>query len=177
MTQIIYDAGIFNLERFKFSKNGASKDFYRIAGKDSVTILPILDDGRVILERQYRPAIKQYLYEIPAGLIENGEMPQRAAIRELEEETGYKAKSLKLLFAAYPSPGVKTEFSTCYLATGLVKTKTNMDADEIITIRKVKLNDLVKMIEKNQIIDVKTIAAVLFYIKFSGRTKIRTKII
>ncbi len=169
MSKTVLKTKIFGIQKFKSERNGGRGPyFYRMVTSNSVVILPLLDDGTVVLERQYRPAINKYIYEIPAGLIEKGESPAHAAVRELEEETGYLAGSMQLLFAGYPSPGTKTEFSTCYLATKLAKTKTNMDPDEVIDVKKVRLEELVRMIKRNQIVDVKTIAAVLFYVKFSA---------
>lgn len=165
--KVVYKTRLFDLEKFRDKKMGKTY-FYRIHGPDSVTILPFLDDGRILLERQYRTAIRRYIYELPAGAIDKGEKPIRAAARELEEETGYRPGSVRLLFDAYPSPGIRTEFSNIYIATRLVKTKTNLEPDELITIKKVKLSELVGMIKKNQIIDLKTIAAILFYVKFSA---------
>lgn len=167
MSKVVYKTKLFDVEKFRVNKLGGTH-FYRIRGPDSVTILPLLDDGRVIMELQYRPAINRYVFELPAGCINKGEKPIRAAARELEEETGYKPGSIRLLFDAYPSPGIRTEFSTIFIATELVKTKTNLDPDERITIKKVRLAELVRMIKKNQITDLKTIATILFYIKFSA---------
>jgi ADP-ribose pyrophosphatase len=167
MSKVVYKTKLFSLERFKDRKLSDTY-FYRISGPDSVTIFPLLDDGRIVLERQYRPAIRKYIYELPAGCIDDGETPAHAAARELEEETGYRPGLIRQLFDAYPSPGIRTEFATIYIATNLVKTKTHLDPDEVITIKKVKLEELVEMIKKNQIIDLKTIAAVLFYTTFSA---------
>jgi ADP-ribose pyrophosphatase len=164
--EIVYKNAVFGIEKFKFRKGGRNMDFYRMVGPNSIIILPVLDNGRILIERQYRPAIGRYLYEIPAGYVNDGEAPCDAARRELEEETGYRAGRLKALFSAYPSPGIKAEFSTCYLATRLAKTRANRDPAEIIEVRKVRLDDLVSMIKSNRIIDVKTIAAVLFYMRF-----------
>lgn len=168
--ETLFRSRFFDLQRLNLSIGKRRAVFYRVKSSNSVVILPILDDGRVILERQYRPAIGRYLYEIPAGHMDDGESPINTARRELEEETGYRAAKLKPLFSAYPSPGIRTEFSSFYVASSLRKTSTHMDADEVIEIRKIKLSRLVDMIRKNSIIDAKTIAAVLFYISFAEKS-------
>ncbi len=165
--QTLFRSRFFDLEKLNFNVGKRSVTFYRVKSSNSVVILPMLEDGRIIIERQYRPAIGRYIYELPAGHMDQGERPQTTALRELEEETGFRAKHLKFLFSAYPSPGIRTEFSSFYLATQLRKTKTNMDPDEVIEIKKIKLSSLVRMIKSNQIIDAKTIAAILFYLSFS----------
>ncbi len=167
MRKMLFRTRLFDLERHTLRIKGKLATFYRIGSPNTSVIIPLLEDGRVILERQYRPAIGRYLYELPAGHLNRKEKPASAARRELEEETGYRAGSLRLLFEAYPSPGIKTEFSSFYLATNLTRTKTNLDTDEVITIKKIKLSRLVGMIRSNRIVDAKTIAAVLFYTAFS----------
>ena len=168
--QTLFRSRFFDLQKLNFSVGSRKVVFYRVKSSNSVVIIPLLADGSVVLERQYRPAIGRYIYELPAGHMDEGEDPSKTARRELEEETGYMAKHLKLLFSAYPSPGIRTEFSSFYLATGLVKTKAHMDPDEVIEIKKVRLGRLVSMIRTNQIIDAKTIAAILFYISFSKKS-------
>ena len=168
--ETLFRSKFFDLQRLNFSVGKRKVVFYRVKSSNSVVILPMLDDGRVVLERQYRPAIGRYIYELPAGHMDDGEDPSKTARRELEEETGYRAKNLKPLFSAYPSPGIRTEFSSFFIATGLVKTEAHMDPDEVIEIKKIRLGRLVSMIRKNQIIDAKTIAAILFYISFSKKS-------
>ena len=72
-------------------------------------IIPIRDDGKIILVKQFRKAINQFIYELPAGLVDPGEDPSQTAYRELQEEIGYKANDLKFLFSGYPSPGFTNE--------------------------------------------------------------------
>ena len=74
MSKVVYKTRLFDLEKFRVKKP-RNTYFYRISGPDSVTILPLLDDGRVVLERQYRPAVRRYLHELPAGCINKGETP------------------------------------------------------------------------------------------------------
>lgn len=164
--ETIFDTGMFSLERFDFSKRGPKKHFYRIVEPDSVAILPITASGKIVIERQYRPAIRKYVYEIPAGHAEKGERMESAAMRELKEETGYRAGLLRHMFSAYKSPGLDTELLTFFLATRLKKGKPSPDPSEIITTIELSIGNLLEMIKSNRITDAKTIAATLFYVLF-----------
>jgi ADP-ribose pyrophosphatase len=131
----------------------------------SVVILAVDDSGatpRVILERQYRHAANAYLWEIPAGRIDAGEVPLAAAKRELLEETGYTAAHWRNIFTFYASPGCVAETMAVYLATGLRAGKAHPEADEIIQQRMVPLSTAVRMVLRNTIRDAKTICSILW---------------
>jgi ADP-ribose pyrophosphatase len=131
----------------------------------SVVILAVDDSGatpRVLLERQYRHAANDYLWEIPAGRIDSGELPLAAAKRELLEETGYTAAHWRRIFTFYASPGFVAETMSVYLATGLRAGKAQPEADEIIQQRMVPLSTAVRMVLRNTIRDAKTISSVLW---------------
>lgn len=122
-----------------------------------------IDKGNVILVKQNRYPRGNVL-EIPAGTFEKGENPKKCAFRELQEETGYKAKKMSLLLRYYPSVGYNTEEIHCFLASGLSKPgNLNLDDDEIISVVKIPLKKLIKMILAGKIIDSKTICTVLTY--------------
>ena len=131
----------------------------------SVVILAV-DESRstphVLLERQYRHAANDYLWEIPAGRIDKGELPLPAAKRELLEETGYTASHWRRIFTFYASPGFVAETMSVYLATGLRAGKAQPEADEVIQQRMVPLPTAVKMVLKGTIRDAKTISSVLW---------------
>lgn len=131
----------------------------------SVVVLAVDDSGavpQVVLERQYRHAAGDYLWEIPAGRIDPGEPPLHAAKRELIEETGYRAAYWKRILEFYASPGFVAETMSVFLATGLREGKAQPEADEIIHLRKVPLPAAVKMVLRGTIRDGKTIASVLW---------------
>jgi len=159
----------FNVESFKFRRNGRKIEFYRIVIRKSVTILPILDDGRIVIEKQYRPAVRRNIYELPAGHGEKGEDPKQSAIRELEEETGYLAGDLRLLFVAYLAPGSSTELMYFYVARKLKKTKANREQDEFISQSAISFGKALRMIKDNTITDTKTIACLLYYKEFAQK--------
>ena len=128
----------------------------------SVVLLPMLADGRVLLVRQYRHAARQSLWELPAGTLEPGEKPRHAAARELIEETGYKARRLRLLCKFFPSPGILSEKMHLYSARGLGPATANPDADELIAVRSFSRAELLRMIRAGRINDGKTLAGLLW---------------
>lgn len=128
-------------------------------------------DPWIVMERQYRHAANRFLWEIPAGKIEPGEEALAGAKRELEEETGYRAKNWKFLAEYWPSPGFVGESMLLFLAEGLSLGQTNPDEDERIELRLVKLSEILKMIEKGAIHDGKTLNAVLLYARRNGKRK------
>jgi ADP-ribose pyrophosphatase len=131
----------------------------------SVVILAVDDSRsvpRVLLERQYRHAASDYLWEIPAGRIDEGELPLPAAKRELLEETGYTAARWRRIFKFYASPGFVAETMSVYLATGLQAGKAQPEADEVIQQRMLPLTTAVRMVLRGTIRDAKTISSVLW---------------
>jgi ADP-ribose pyrophosphatase len=131
----------------------------------SVVVLAVDDSGQVpqvLLERQYRHAAGDYLWEIPAGRIDPGETALHAGKRELIEETGYRAKHWRRILKFYASPGFVAETMSVFLATGLRAGEAHPEADEIIYQRMVPLPDAVKMVLRGTIRDGKTIASVLW---------------
>lgn len=156
----------FSVVETVVSVKGKSSRFNVIRKNDVSVILPVLPDGRLLLERQKRHQINRYLYELPAGTMDEGEKPEETAARELKEETGYSAKSVKFLFKGYSSPGTMDETFYFYLAKGLSKGKPHRDPDEIISLRKVTLHKALLMIKNGEIIDTKTAAGVLYYKNF-----------
>jgi len=131
----------------------------------SVVVLAVDDSGptpRVLLERQYRHAAKDYLWELPAGRIDPGEDELRAAKRELIEETGYRAAHWHRILKFYASPGFVAETMAVYLATGLTLGDAEPEEDEVIQKRMVPLPSAVNMVLKGTIRDAKTISSVLW---------------
>ncbi len=141
----------------------AQRDVVRHSG--SVVVLAVDDTGsepRVLLERQYRYAAKEYLWELPAGRIDPGESPLAGAKRELIEETGYRARQWKRALFFYPSPGFLDETMTIYLARGLTAGDAMPEEDESIACSLTPLSRAVEMILSGKIHDGKTIAGVLW---------------
>lgn len=133
--------------------------------RGSVAILPILDDNRVILERQYRYVIGRELIEVPAGMIEEGESIEDAAQRELMEETGYKAGRLEYMGRCYMTPGYCNELIHFFIARDLERVaNTNMDEDEEIELMIISMDEAIRKALADEIEDAKTLYALLRYI-------------
>ena len=130
----------------------------------AVAIVPIFDDDRILLVKQYRHSAGKELLELPAGTIEPGEAPDTCARRELKEETGYSAGSMKKLLKMYMAPGYSNEVIHLYLATSLKAGTQKTEEDESITLETYGFEELLKMFEENTIEDAKTIAGVLSYL-------------
>jgi ADP-ribose pyrophosphatase len=123
--------------------------------------LPLFDDGRVALVRQYRHPAQRELLEIPAGRIERGETPAECAAREIESEIGLRASRLDRLAEFYTTPGFCEEKLYIYLATGLSPARQNLDSDEAIEVIHLPLGEALQMVYAGQIEDSKTIIALL----------------
>jgi ADP-ribose pyrophosphatase len=131
----------------------------------SVVILAVDEssgDPHVLLEKQYRHAAGRFLLELPAGRIDEGEKPLKAAKRELLEETGYSARSWKRILHFWASPGFVAEAMSLFLARGLRPGAAQPEDDEVIELKLVPLEKAVSMIFKGTIQDAKTIAGVLW---------------
>jgi ADP-ribose pyrophosphatase len=127
----------------------------------AVAVVPVTEDGKVVFVRQYRYPIRQAMLEIPAGKLDKGEEPKHCAERELEEETGFTAKTIEKLTAFYSTPGFSDEILHVYLASGLVKGEQKLDSDEFIDIEIYDKDEIQQMIKDNVIKDGKTLIGLL----------------
>jgi ADP-ribose pyrophosphatase len=177
-SETVFDGPLFSVSRDRLIEPGgkqATRDIIHHNG--SVVILAIdkeknKRDPWVVVERQYRHAANHYLWELPAGKLEPGEDPLQGAQRELVEETGYHARKWKPLIEYYASPGFLGETMIVYVAEGLIAGDAHPEGDEQIDFRLVKLSELLRLIEKGAIVDGKTLAAVLLYVRrFPGKGK------
>lgn len=125
----------------------------------AVLIVPFLNKDRIILIKQYRPVINSYIWELPAGTLHKNEEPFKCAKRELEEETGYQAKSLKRVGFIYTAPGYTTEKILIFVAQGLRKIESKKELDEVINPRVFNKRDIKKLLLSGKITDAKTISA------------------
>ena len=160
----IYDGKVVNLRIDAFHlPDGREAKMEIVEHVDVVHILPVKDDGNLLLVRQYRAAAGMELLETPAGGIEPGEDIEAAAQRELREETGYRAENLRLLGSVYSSPGFCTELNHLFLATGLSYDPLEPDSDEDISLVPVTLSEAVDMVSTSQIGDAKSATTILLY--------------
>jgi ADP-ribose diphosphatase len=132
----------------------------------SVVILPVFNDGRILMIQQYRHAARQYLWELVAGRIDKGESVKKAAARELKEETGYSAKSYSEFLDVFPTPGFLEERMHILLAVGLTVGEAQPEADEKIISHAYTVDQLKHMIKGGKLRDGKSIAGILYYLTF-----------
>lgn len=132
--------------------------------KSASAIVAINDKNEMLLVRQYRKAIEDFIYEIPAGIINIAEEPDECALRELKEETGYEAEKISLIFEFFTSPGFSNEKIYLYKAENLTFTSTKFDEDEFIETIAAGKDEVRKMVETGRIIDSKTLVAMLYWI-------------
>ncbi len=137
--------------------NGSRTELAMVRHPGSTAVVALFDDNTVLMERQYRHAVKDYLLEIPAGTLEPGELPLDCARRELEEETGYAAEKFIEMSQVLILPAYSDEKIHVYLARDLTMTHQNLDTDEIIDVVKYPIEDTMRMIGEGQIADALTI--------------------
>ncbi|MBM6689964.1 NUDIX hydrolase [Fusobacterium mortiferum] len=110
--------------------------------RDAVGVVAVFEDDTILLVKQYRPAVNMVTLEIPAGLLEENECPISAAIRELEEETGYRANKIEKICEYFMSPGISDGKFYLYYAEDLIKTQQNLDEDEFVIVERESLKNL-----------------------------------
>lgn len=141
--------------------NVAKWDF--ILHHGAAAVLPVTDEGKILMVKQYRNAIDRDSLEIPAGGLNPNESTHDAAARELEEETGYSSDCVELLLSTVPAIAYSSEVIDIYLATNLKPSKQNLDEDEYVEVVECTLDELCEMIYSCKIQDSKTIAAIMTY--------------
>lgn len=141
--------------------NGREMDFELVHHPGAAAVVPMLDDETVLLIRQYRYATGGWLLEIPAGTLDPGETPERCALRETEEETGYRAGRLEPLGWIWTSPGVLDEKIWLYLARDLSPARQDLQRDEVLTVVPTPLAEAVDKARRGEIHDGKSVCALL----------------
>lgn len=125
-----------------------------------VAVIPVTENKSVILVKQYRKAVERFLYEIPAGKLEVNEEPRETAVRELKEETGFTSNKLTYLLEFYTSPGYCNEKIYLFLGEELLAGEQEPDSGEFIEWEEFPIEDLLKMIDRGEILDSKTIIGI-----------------
>ena len=173
-SKTVYQGPLFHVDKEEVAEPGTNvveRDIVRHGG--SVVILAMDDakkkDPLVVLERQYRHAAGQFLYEVPAGKIDPNEDRLAAAKRELQEETGFRAKKWTKLVRYYATPGFLAEWMQVFLAEGLTPGLTSLDEDERVEVMMVPFSELLRLINKGEIHDGKTLIASMYYARMRAR--------
>jgi ADP-ribose pyrophosphatase len=163
----VYKCGLFRVtEEEATDPDGFHIQRSIVRHKGSAVMMAVDEKKRILLVRQFRLPAAKSLWELPAGRLDAGEKPLQAARRELQEETGYKARNWKKLTAFWPSPGFVDEKMTIFLATGLAAGEPHPMDDERIECRWFKRKELDRMIRDGKIEDGKTIVGFLIWMRY-----------
>lgn len=169
-SKMIYSGPVFGLRRDEvIEPNGLRVTREVITHPGSVVVLPVFSDGRILMIRQYRHATRQFLWELVAGRIDAGENPRKAAARELIEETGYRAKRFHVFLDVFPTPGFLEERMYIFLAEELTAGEAEPEEDESIASKSFTPGEIEQMIRRNKIRDAKSVAGILYYLRFLAR--------
>ena len=176
-SETVFQCPLFRVQRDRIIEPGGRQNTRDVIRHNGSVVILALDNAKskkdpwVVMERQYRHAANQYLWELPAGKIDAGEEPLAAAKRELIEETGYRAKKWQPLVEYFASPGFLGEAMKVFLAEELKAGDAQPEEDEEIELRLVRFSDVLKMIEKGAIHDGKTLTSILLYDRLKNRTR------
>ncbi len=168
--QVKHRGRVFQLVRENVTlDNGTTTDLDFIEHPGAAAIVALTDENNVVLVRQYRHALRQYIWEIPAGTLDPGEPVMDCARRELAEETGYAAAEWRQLGEITPVPGYSDERIHLFLATGLSAVTQRLDADEVLEAHCRPLTEAAAMIARGEMQDAKSICALLLAQKWLER--------
>ena len=173
-SEVVFQGSLFRVLRDKLIEPGGYESERDIIRHNGSVVILAMDSSKdkkdpwIVVERQYRHAAGQFLWELPAGKLDAGEDALAGARRELAEETGYSAKKWKPLVEYYPSPGFLGESMKVFVAEGLVAGDAHPEDDEQIEFRLVKLSEVLRMIEKGAILDGKTLSSILLYARINA---------
>lgn len=161
-SEILYQGRAIALRLDKLrTPSGRTVKYEIIDHHGSVSLVPVDEQGRIYFVRQYRHAAGMEMLELPAGSLEEGEAPEACAAREIREETGMAAGSLKEIGGFYLAPGYSTEYMHVFLATNLSRNPLMADADEFLSVETMTIAEALKLAESGQLSDSKSLAALL----------------
>ena len=144
--------------------DGKQAEWDLLDHKGAAAVVPVLDNGQIVLVRQFRNAVDRETLEIPAGSLNyRGEPTKEAASRELSEETGFSSDNIEFLLKFVPAIAYSTEVIDIYVARNLIPGKQHLDEDEYVEYEAFEIDDLITRILKGEIVDSKTVAAILAY--------------
>jgi ADP-ribose pyrophosphatase len=164
-SETLYEGKIIQLQLDDVKlPNGKTSKRELIKHPGAVAVIALKDDGKIIMVEQYRKALERSIIEIPAGKLEPGEEPEKTALRELEEETGYGAKSIESLISFYTSPGFADELVHVFLVKDLyvLENASEPDEDEFVELLEVTLEEAQQLLDDQRVYDAKTAYAIQY---------------
>lgn len=168
-SETIYEGRVINLRKEEVQlSNGHIAQREIVDHHGAICVIPVGNDGKIMLVRQFRKPAEQALLELPAGSLEKDEDPLHCAHRELLEECGLKSANMTALFQCYLAPGYSSEYMYGFLAQELEQFQAQPEEDEILELESYSLKELLPMIEDGRIRDAKTICGVLLWARISG---------
>ena len=161
-SKVVYEGPIFKIRQHVVDSAGGEtlRDIVEHSGGS--IMVAITDEGKILMERQYRKALERAMFELPAGKADPDEAPELTAARELTEETGYTAGSVKHLVSYCPTCGYSSETLHIFICRDLTPGETHWDKTECIELEEYDADELVDMIMRGEIMDSKTIIGILF---------------
>lgn len=168
----MYQGAIVDVYRdyMQFS-NGNTEEWDYIHHRGAAAVIPVMDDGRIIMVRQYRNALERFTLEIPAGALDESDEPGKTcSARELEEETGYRSENLEWLMTLRTTVAFCNEKIEVYVAHNLIPSKQHLDPNEFVNVEIHTIEELKQMVFSGEIEDSKTVAAIMAYdTKYNGK--------
>jgi ADP-ribose pyrophosphatase len=167
-SDIVYEGKLINLRRDNTEIGDRIFTREVVEHPGAVAIIPLLNNGKILMIKQYRHPVGEFLFEIPAGTLEKNESAEECAYRELIEETGHKAERLIKMVSCYLAPGYSDELIHIFLASDIEKTKPKLEDDECIEVITFSLKEIKEKIKNGSIKDAKTIAGISYLLLFGS---------
>ena len=168
--EAVYDGALLHVRRDRVRlPDGAQATREYVVHPGAVLVVPVLDDGRLVVERQFRYPLQRVFLEFPAGKIDPGEAPEATARREMIEETGYAVERLVPLAVLHPVISCSTEAIRCYVGEGLRAVGAALDAGEYLEVEAISVDALCEALDRGEISDAKTMTALLMYVRWRAR--------
>ena len=166
-SELVYEGPVFKVRKHRVKTVGGESYRDIVEHSGGAIMVAVTDDGKVLMERQFRKALEKNILELPAGKADPDEDPVVTAVRELSEETGYTAGDVKHLISYYPTCGYSNEFLHIFICKDLTPGETHWDDSECMDILAYDPDELLEMISTGEILDSKTIIGLL-YARFIG---------